>query len=115
MYANMYLNSGTIHTKKASAAAPIRMYGLFIADKVNGDDYAYWNYGTFCNSCTPGPALAPETVESTPQLIKQQPVVQSEGNISFMSIKAYPNPFYNRGTPEGLHDGYQDTDRGESI
>jgi hypothetical protein len=85
VYANLYVTKD-IKTKKASAAAPTRMYGLFIADKVNGDDYTFWNFGTFCNSCSPSSTLQHTTTART------APAPASQETSGF-KVAVYPNPF----------------------
>jgi hypothetical protein len=86
VYANLYVTKD-LKTKKSSAADPTRMYGLFIADKVNGDDYTYWNFGTFCNTCTS--TLARTAPQGTNAADDEKALPQGS---TFM-IKTYPNPF----------------------
>ena len=92
VYSNIYAEDKDIHTKNSKNAAPINMYGMFIGKQVKGEDNTFWNYGTFCNSCTPLALRSSGTEETEQTNIAVKAGVR---DVSFMSIKAYPNPFSN--------------------
>ncbi|MDB5228754.1 MAG: hypothetical protein JWN78_2947, partial [Bacteroidota bacterium] len=93
--ATIFAPNGSIHTGKATTAVPSVMTGKFIAKTVNGEDNTYWyeNTDCACGIIAGSPFAAREV--STPQMVTETAKEQVASPLTFMSIKAYPNPFSN--------------------
>lgn len=89
-YGNAYATSGEIATAKATANAPSRLTGQFIAKKVTADENTIWNWNTTNVVCGPS-YVAPAPSASK---VATQPVVEEKKKINDeVSVSAFPNPF----------------------
>ncbi len=87
---NVYAAGGEIITQKATAAAPTKLTGQFIAKSVIADEYTIWDWNTNCdNSC--GAAFAATAPVSTSRMV--DPAVEEKKAISKgLELNVFPNP-----------------------
>lgn len=97
--ADIYCLKKELKVHKSLAAAPTVMIGLFIAEKVDADDYSFWHQNTACNrNCNRGAHVAAKTDDSRPT--EDMPPAAPAPAANGVLMKAYPNPFHTRLTIE---------------
>jgi len=97
-HGNAYSPTGNIVTQKATAAAPTKLNGQFIAKTVSTDEYTVFNWNTTCTTCN---IMTNETMAFTSGssgTARQSSVpLASEENekevTTTVEMAAYPNPF----------------------
>ncbi len=87
---NVYTLTGDIVVQKATAAAPTKLTGQFVAKNITADEYTTWNWNTNCISCS----QAPQAFASTSAERLAAPEQAEEKSIeTAVEVAAYPNPF----------------------
>lgn len=92
---NVYTLTGDIVVKKATATAPTKLTGQFVAKNVTADEYTTWNWNTNCISCSQAPqAFASASTErlAAPEQTEEKSIENT------VEIAAYPNPFHDVAT-----------------